>query len=342
MTLAVTMSSFESYLGKPHSLDTADGVGAPEWIAVAVTLVVLTGYLAAGRRLRRRGDAWPLQREASFILGVAALPAALLVQLPVGEFTGHMAQHLLVGMVAPLLLVLGRPLTLALRALRTGEVRRLLLTVAHARAVAVVVFPPVAALLDVGGLWLFYRTTIFADTHERPWLHAAVHAHVLIAGGLFTFAVCQLEPVKHRYSLPLRGGSVVAAGAAHAVLAKSLYVTAPPGTHFPDGDVATGAQLMYYGGDLIEVAIALVLALQWYAAAGRALTREAKPRVQAHVSEPDRTRGSATPAMRLPDIGPKPAYTFTPRDDSRLTSGSTSPRCAVDHVTYRSHHDHRS
>jgi putative membrane protein len=284
MTLTVTASSFAWELGHQRRTDTADGLGAPEWVAVALTLVVSTGYLAAGRRLQRRGDSWPLLREASFILGSMAVLAALLVQLPVGEFIGHMAQHLLVGMAAPLLLVLGRPLTLALRALPVGEVRRLLLKVVHSRAAAVVVFPPVAGLLDVGGLWLLYRTTIFAETHERPWLHAAVHAHVLVAGVLFTSAVCQLEPVRRRYSLTLRASSLVAAAAAHAVLAKSLYATPPPGTHFPIADVARGAQLMYYGGDLIEVAIALVVAMQWYAATGRALTREAKPRVRAHVS----------------------------------------------------------
>jgi putative membrane protein len=280
----MTTSPFPWDLGHQHLRETADGLGAPEWVAVALTLAVLTGYVAAERRLRRRGDSWPLPREASFILGSTTVLAALLVPLPSGEFTGHMVQHLLVGMAAPLLLVLGRPLTLALRALPVGEVRRSLLKVVHSRAAAVVVFPPAAALLDLGGLWLLYRTTIFADTHDRPWLHAAVHAHVLVAGVLFMSAVCQLEPVRRRYSLTLRAASLVAAGGAHAVLAKSLYAAPPPGTQFPDADVALGAQLMYYGGDLIEVAVALVIALQWYAAAGRALAREATSRVDVHLS----------------------------------------------------------
>jgi putative membrane protein len=273
----MTRSLFPWDLGHQQLRETADGLGAPEWIAVALTLAVLTGYVAAEWRLRRRGDSWPLQREASFILGSTTVLAALLVPLPSGEFSRHMVQHLLVGMAAPLLLVLGRPLTLALRALPVGEVRRSLLRVVHSRAAAVVVFPPAAGLLDLGGMWLLYRTTIFADTHERPWLHAAVHAHVLVAGVLFMSAVCQLEPVRRRYSLTLRAASLVAAGAAHAVLAKSLYATPPPGTQFPDADLARGAQLMYYGGDLIEVAVTLVIALQWYAAAGRALAREARP-----------------------------------------------------------------
>jgi putative membrane protein len=280
----MTARLFPSELAHQQLRETADGLGAPEWFAAALTLVVLTGYLSAGRRLRRCGDSWPRVRETSFILGTVTVLAALLVQLPLGEFTGHMVQHLLVGMAAPLLLVLGRPLTLALWALPVGEVRRSLLEVVHSRAAAVVTFPPAAGLLDLGGLWLLYRTTIFAGTHEQPWLHAAVHAHVLVAGVLFMSAVCQLEPVRRRYSLTLRAGSLVAAGAAHAVLAKSLYATPPPGTQFQDADVAFGAQLMYYGRDLIEVAIALVVALRWYAAAGRALAREARSRVDMHVT----------------------------------------------------------
>ncbi len=106
--------------------------------------------------------------------------------------------------------------------------------------------------------------------HE-PWLSAAVHAHVLAAGLLFTFSVCQLDPVRRRWSLAVRGVTLLAAGAAHAVLAKSLYATAPPGAAFTTADLHTGAQIMYYGGDLVEAALAVVLAASWYAATGRAL-----------------------------------------------------------------------
>jgi hypothetical protein len=55
-----------------------------------------------------------------------------------------------------------------------------------------------AALLDTGGLWVLYRTRLFAATDDRPWLHAAVHAHVFATGLIFTAAVCQLDPVRRR------------------------------------------------------------------------------------------------------------------------------------------------
>jgi putative membrane protein len=246
-----------------------------DWPPALLAATAVALYLLAAFRLHRRGDAWPWLRPVSFTVGGLGLVAAALVQLPGGEFTSHMGQHLIVGMVAPLLLVLARPLTLALRVL-TGGPRRILLSLSQ--SASWLVYPPVAAVLDVGGLWLLYRTGLFAATHDHPWLHAAVHLHVLIAGLLFTFSVCQLDPVRHRHGIVLRAGCLVLAGAAHAVLAKSLYGAAPPNTAFPTTDLARGAELMYYGGDLVEIVLAGVLAAQWYAVAGRDLTRARRHR----------------------------------------------------------------
>ncbi|MER5716237.1 cytochrome c oxidase assembly protein [Streptomyces sp. NPDC002132] len=98
-------------------------------------------------------------------------------------------------------------------------------------------------------------------------------AHMWAAGALFAFAVCQVDPVRHRWGVAVRGAALLAAGAVHSVLARSLYATPPPGTAFTDGDLHTGARLMYYGGDLVELALAVALAAQWYTATGRAHAR---------------------------------------------------------------------
>lgn len=242
-------------------------------LAAAAAVLMAAAYLMATARLRRRGDAWPWPRDASFSAGGTALAWAALGPLPGAPLTAHMTQHLLAGMAAPLLLVLARPLTLALRVTPPCPVRRGLLAVVHARPAGWLAFPPVAALLDIGGLWLVYRTELFATTRHHTGWHAAVHAHVLLAGVLFTFTVCQLDPVRRRWGPAVRGATLLAAGAAHAVLAKSLYATPPPGTSYDTADLRTGAQLMYYGGDLIELALAVTLAAGWYAATGRSPER---------------------------------------------------------------------
>lgn len=190
-----------------------------------------------------------------------------------GPFAAHAAEHVIVAMVAPLLLALARPLTLAMRALPAGRARRALLAAAHSRPVAWLLFPPTAALLDMGGLWVLHRTELLAAGHGHVLLYAAVQAHVLFAGLLFTFAVCRLDPMRRSWGLAWRGTALMVAGAAHAVLAKSLYAAPPPGTRFSTADLHTGALLMYYGGDLVEIALATVLAVQWYTSTGRARAR---------------------------------------------------------------------
>lgn len=251
-------------------------------LAVAVLLAV-AGYAAAAWRLLSRGDLWPPARMLAFLGGGLAVTAAAPIG---GGFTAHMTQHLLIGMLAPLLFVLGRPVTLAFRALRPGRARRGLLRVVRSGPAGWLVFPPVAALLDVGGLWVLYRTPLFAATHRYEWLHALVHLHVLIAGTLFTTAVLQLEPLRRRYGLVLRGTTLVLAGAAHAVLAKLLYLDGP--------SFARGAELMYYGGDAVELALAVAMAAAWYRASGRRYRACSQPAAAGSVTGDRRWNGTGS------------------------------------------------
>ncbi|MFI5675520.1 cytochrome c oxidase assembly protein [Streptomyces cellulosae] len=282
-----------------------DPVAGPDTIALTAAvaaLLVAFVYLLAARRLRRRGDIWPRRRDGSFTAGCVGVAgaAAGTDRLPGGPFTGHMVQHLVVGMAAPLLLVLARPLTLALRALAPGRVRRALPAFAHSRPVGRLLFPPSAALLDVGGLWLLYRTQLFSATAHRPLLHGVVHAHMLASGLLFSFAMSQLDPVRRRWSLAVRGPTLLAAGAAHGLVARTLYALAPPGSDFTTADLHRGAQVMYYGGDVVEAALAMVLGVGWYAAGGRARARARRMR------RPPRRRAPVTgtpPAVRRPAHG---------------------------------------
>jgi putative membrane protein len=263
----------------------SSGVRTLDVAAAAIALIVAGLYLVASARLRRRGDGWPRWRDACCASAGAALVAAVLMPLPGGVFTAHMVRHLIIGMAAPLLAVLSRPLTLVLRALPPGAPRRSVLAAAHSNAAAWLVFPPLAAVADVGGLWLLYRTPLFAVIHDRPGPRALVHVHVLVAGIAFTAAVCQLDPVRRRHGLAVRAGTLVAACAAHAVLARTLWAVPPPRTRFAPADLHSGAMVMYYGGDLVEVALAAVLALRWYSLAGRVpYARRRRARMDGSVS----------------------------------------------------------
>ena len=236
-------------------------------VTAVLALAVVAAYELGAWRLRGRGDRWPPPRDVVFGLGVGA------AIFPAGPgFTEHVLQHVVAGMFAPLLLVLGRPVTLLLRTAPLA-VRRRLKPLPRSRAAAALTYPPVAAGLDAGSLWLLYRTGLFAAAGRDPGLHVLVHAHVVLTGALFTTSVCRRDPLRHRVGLGPRAAALVGAAAAHAVLAKTLYATPPPGTAFAVADRQAGAQLMYYGGDLVELGLAVVVALSWYAARGRAVSR---------------------------------------------------------------------
>ena len=88
---------------------------------MVVAAVALGALYAVGvRRLARRGRVWPAARWVPFTAGVIVLGVAAL--LPESSFSWHMTQHVLLGMVIPILLALGAPITLALQEIGRAHV----------------------------------------------------------------------------------------------------------------------------------------------------------------------------------------------------------------------------
>ncbi len=91
--------------------DTFIGVGA---------LALAGAYTFAFIRLRRRGDGWPVGRLVSWLAGCLMLlftSSSGVKAYGSAMFSVHMAEHMTLNMFIPVLLVLGGPLTLALRTL---------------------------------------------------------------------------------------------------------------------------------------------------------------------------------------------------------------------------------
>ncbi len=177
------------------------------------------------------------------------------------SFTAHMTAHLLLGMLAPLLLVLGAPVTLALRALPVTWGKRLtrLLRTAPVRAAT---HPVVAGLMNAGGLWVLYTTSVYPLMHSSVLVHALVHAHVLVWGYVLTASLVGVDPDPHRSPVLIRSGVLVVVVAAHSILSRWLYAHPPTGVSTADG--RSGAQLMYYGGDVVDVVLMVRLLHGWY------------------------------------------------------------------------------
>lgn len=249
-------------------LHTSQGAGAPVWLPALLALLCVAVYLGCVVRSTRP---WPARRTLCWLLGTAAALAATtgaLAESAEDDFVAHMTIHLLLGMIAPLLLVLAAPVTLLLRTLPVGPARRVS-RVLTSLPVRVLTEPVVAAVLAVGGLWLLYTTPLYSELHHSPVLHLVVHLHMLVAGYLFTVAMISVDPLPHRRGYLHRGIVLGAALAAHNVLGKHLYVHPPAGVSASTGESA--AMVMYYGGDLVDLVIMVILCLGWYRATGRRL-----------------------------------------------------------------------
>lgn len=252
------------------------GAHSSQGVVVAILVgLAAAGYVALAHRQRRSRRGWSAWRTVSFLAGAGVLLAALipaLAPLPKGSFAGHMYQHLLIGMYAPLGLMLGTPLTLVLRSvpIRVGY---LIGRGLRSTPVRLASHPITALMLNVGGLYVLYLTPLFVTTTERPFLHHLVHAHFLIAGYLFVYSIAGHDPVSHRMSVPGRLVILGIAIAAHAVLAQLLY--AGLFTHIPSAsaDRRLGADLMYYGGDIAELLVAVAMVTTWRPNRARARPR---------------------------------------------------------------------
>ncbi|WP_344004911.1 cytochrome c oxidase assembly protein [Microbacterium paludicola] len=236
---------------------------------LGIAALTVVAYASGVLMSRRQGRAWSTDRLGLWALGIAvATPTVVgdLAERARDDFVAHMGAHLAAGMLAPLLLVLAAPVTLALRTLHVTPARRLsrLLRSAPVRFIA---HPITAAILSSGGLWLIYLTPIFPAMQASFLVHVLVQGHLLVAGFVFTSAVIGADPSPHPPRWLMISIVLVLSMASHAVLAKYLYAYPPSGV--PIAAAQQGAQLMYYAGAAIEAVIVVIFCAQWYRAAGR-------------------------------------------------------------------------
>ncbi|RIK36701.1 MAG: cytochrome c oxidase assembly protein [Chloroflexi bacterium] len=228
---------------------------------------VLFAYLVAAKRQRRFPRRWSRWRILSMVSGIGLLAIAFSPPLATSahhDLRGHMIQHLLIGMFAPLGLVFAAPVTLALRTLplRTA---RFVPSVLHSWPCRWLSHPVPALLLNSGGMYLLYLTPLHAMSLTNPSLHYLVQIHFLAAGCLFTAAIAGPDPMPRRPGLATRLGVLFIGIAAHANLSKLMYIYLwPPNTSHSADEIRAAAQLMYYGGDLAELFLVVALFATWY------------------------------------------------------------------------------
>ncbi len=187
-------------------------------------------YLAGVWRLYRRGDRWPILRTASFLGGLAVLFYTTNGGVNAYEkylFSVHMLAHMTLGMIIPVLLVPGAPVTLALRAIRkradgSRGAREWILLAVHSRVAGLFANPIVAAVFFAGSLWIFYYTPLFRWATQDHIGHTFMVFHFLISGYLFVQTLIGIDPLPYRAPYPMRLIVLLGTMAFHAFFGLTL------------------------------------------------------------------------------------------------------------------------
>lgn len=262
------------------------------WTLVAVFAIFF--YLAGVWRLRQRGDRWPIHRTVLWVAGVVFLFYATNGILNAYEkylFSVHMLGHMLLAMVIPTLLVLGAPITLALRAIQKRKdgswgTREWIMWGLHTPYAKFITHPIVAAMLFAGSLWIFYYTPLMRWATTDHLGHQWMIIHFVFTGYLFALSLVGIDPIPYRFPYPLRLVTLFATMAFHAFFGISIMSNTSllladwygaMGRTWglpPLADQSLGGGIAWGLGELPSIMLAILVALEW----SRSDERKAKRR----------------------------------------------------------------
>lgn len=230
------------------------GISLTEILGVGL-LAALAVYLFAALRSDGR-DRWPRYRIVLWIAGcfVSAVSAQAATANH-DDFTVHALSHLGLGMLAPVLLMLSAPVTLALRSLSPVPARRLE-RLLGSRPARVVRHPVTAVVLSLGGLWLFYGGGRYASIHTNGLLFVVVHVYVFVAGYLFSTSIAGIDPIPYRARFLTRAIALCAAVVGHGILSVYLVRNPPPGV--PPLAAEAGSMILFLGAAAVSGILAVL------------------------------------------------------------------------------------
>ncbi|MFW0790142.1 cytochrome c oxidase assembly protein [Gordonia sp. CPCC 205333] len=247
-------------------------------------IVLCVVYLRGVWRLRQRGDAWPVGRTVAWVLGCLCLLFASSSGLGVygpAMFSIHMIGHMILSMLIPVLLVLGGPVTLALRALPVAGrgnppgPREWIQSAIHSKFAKFVANPIVAVVLFVGSFYVLYLGGLFAIAVDYHAAHLAMNAHFLISGYVFYWLVIGIDPAPRKLSpiaklamvlgtLPFHAFFGVALMMSNNVIAESYYRNLHlPWAYSLFDDQRLGGGIAWAAGEIPLVIVMLSLLVQW-------------------------------------------------------------------------------
>lgn len=192
---------------------------------LGLLLVVTFLYIRGVVILSKHGVKWPIGRTISFALGIAAIDYATSGGLGLYShfaFSFHMMAHMILGMVAPIGIILGAPITLALRVFPAGRdenergMKGLLVAILHSKPLAVLTHPIVALAFFDGSLFIMYFTSLFGNLMTGHSGHLLMNIHFVLAGMLFFHVIVGIDPNPRKVPYLVRIIVLFAAMSIHA------------------------------------------------------------------------------------------------------------------------------
>jgi len=203
----------------------------PDALMIALLITAVALYIKGVAVLKKRGDSWPVGRTIAFAISIALIDFATsggLGVYAVFSFEYHMIAHMLLGMIAPIGLVLGAPITLALRTLPQGRsdsergVRALALKVLHSRYSMILTNPITALALFDGSLFVLYFTDLFGNLMQNHAGHILMNIHFILVGFLFFNVIIGIDPSPRKYPYIVRIVILFGAMSLHAFFSIAL------------------------------------------------------------------------------------------------------------------------
>ena len=227
--LAHTFTGWDVYLGyelpDPPSVWRLISLWRLDLFLGVLAIVMAAGYLVGVIYLRRKGIDWAWGRTLAWVSGCVMLLIATSSGMRtycMGMFSVHMAEHMTLNMFVPVLLVLGAPVTLALRALPTAPhggmpgPREWIVSLVHSRFTQIFSNPAVAFLMFVLGLYVVYFTPLFDTLSRYHWGHDLMSVHFLMTGYIFYWIIIGIDPGPKRLPFLARLGLLFAIMPFHA------------------------------------------------------------------------------------------------------------------------------
>jgi len=203
----------------------------PDALMIGILITAVALYIRGVVILSRRGDKWPVGRTVAFAIGISFIDYATSGGLGVYakfSFEYHMIAHMALGMIAPIGIVLGAPITLALRTLPQGRtqeergVRGTLIALLHSKPAGIFTNPIIALAIFDGSLFALYMTPLFGDMMQSHIGHLFMNVHFLLAGILFFHVIIGIDPNPRKVPHIVRIVILLAAMSIHAFFAVAL------------------------------------------------------------------------------------------------------------------------